>query len=444
MHRLLKGGLLITCDDTSRVLRADLRLIAGRIAEIGPDLAPSPPAESADLAPARVTELGGAWVLPGFVQTHVHLCQTLFRGYADDLALMDWLRTRIWPLEAAHDEESVYWSARLGVTELLLGGTTAILDMGTVHHTDSLFRACQEAGIRAHIGRAMMDRENEAGLSQPTEISLAGACDEADRWHGATDRLAYAFAPRFVPSCTEGLLREVVAEARARGCLIHTHASENRDEVELVRSLTGRDNVIYLHEIGLSGPDVCLAHCIHLTDDEERLLAETGTRLLHCPSSNLKLGSGIARIPELLDRGVHVSVGADGAPCNNRLDMFTELRSAALIQKPRLGPTAMPAGQTLALGTRRGAEALGLQAGELAPGQLADLTILDPDAIACLPSPDPVSAVVYAGSPQAIHEVWIGGEPVVRGGSVVGWDTAETIAGVRASIARVAGRAGLA
>lgn len=434
MHRLLTKATLITCDPAATVLSGDLRVIDGRIAELGPDL---------DRAGATITDLRGAWLMPGLVQSHIHLCQTLFRGMADDLALLDWLRTRIWPLEAAHDAESVYWSARLGVTELLLGGTTAILDMGTVHHTDALFEACREGGIRASIGRAMMDRENEAGLSQPTERSLQGACDEADRWHRPGGRLRYAFAPRFVPSCTDELLVEVAREARDRGCLIHTHASENRDEVALVRELTGRDNIEHLHHLGLTGPDVCLAHCIHLSEAEIELLATTGTRVLHCPSSNLKLGSGVAPIPELLERGVHVSLGADGAPCNNRLDAFAEMRLAALIQKPRLGPTAMPARQVLAMATRGGAEALGLDAGSLEVGRQADLVALDPDYVASLPSPDPVASLVYAMTPAAVTDVWIAGEPVVTDGRVLCWDREETAAGVRAAFERVRRRAGV-
>jgi len=434
MHRLFTNCTLITCDPEDSVLSADLRVRDGRIAEIGAALVPGD---------AEVIDLRGAWLMPGLVQTHIHLVQTLFRGMADDLALMDWLRTRVWPLEAAHDVDSVYWSARLGVSELLLGGTTAILDMGTVHHTDATFEACAQAGIRAHIGRAMMDRPNEAGLSQPTDASLRGACDEADRWHGKHPRLAYAFAPRFVPSCTDELLTAVVAEARARGCLIHTHASENRDEVKLVREMTGRENIEHLHALGMTGPDVCLAHCIHLTDNEEAILAATGTRVCHCPSSNLKLASGIARIPELMARGVHVSIGADGAPCNNRLDAFTEMRTAALIQKPRLGPTAMPAAVTLRAGTRSGAEALGLNAGSLEVGREADLVALAPDRLASLPAPDPIAAIVYAMSPANVTDVWIGGEQVVADSQVVAWDQAATVAGVGVAFRRVRERAGV-
>ncbi|HJN75275.1 MAG TPA: amidohydrolase family protein [Myxococcota bacterium] len=432
MHRLFRGALLVTCDESMDTAVADLRVRNGLIAEIG-QLEPGD---------AEIVDLSGRWLAPGFVQTHVHLVQSLFRGLCDDLSLMDWLRTRIWPLEGAHDEESTYWAARLGVSELLLGGTTAILDMASVRHTDAVFRACQEAGIRAAVGRALMDRPNEAGLSESREAGLRGACDEADTWHGK-GRLRYAFAPRFVPSCTDGLLRECAAEARRRGCLIHTHASENEAEVQLVRELTGCDNIVHLHEHGLTGPDVCLAHCIHLTDHEEAILAGTRTRVLHCPSSNLKLGSGVARIPELMARGIHVSLGADGAPCNNRMEIFTEMRLAALIQKPRLGATAMPASTALALATRNGAEALGLKGGMLEVGRPADLVVLDPNRAGVLPALEPASAIVYAMSSASVESVWIDGEPVVRDGRVGPWDPEETRRGVLAAAERVRLRVGL-
>ena len=388
----------------------------------------------------KVVDCEGGWLLPGFVQTHVHLVQTLFRGLADDLALMDWLSTRVWPLEASHDPQSVYWSSRLGVTELLLGGTTAILDMATVQHTDQVFKAASESGIRAQIGQAMMDRPNASGLSMPTEALLEESCALADQWHGQ-GRLGYAFAPRFVPSCTERLLLGTIEAARSRGCRIHTHASENLDEVELVRSLTGMDNVEYLHQVGMTGPDVVLAHCIHLTNRERDILAESGTVVAHCPSSNLKLGSGIAPIPELLDMGVSCTLGADGAPCDNRLDIFSEMRLAALIQKPRLGAHRMTADQVLGMATWRGAEALGLNTGRLEVGKSGDLVLLNPDQIHAWGGGDPSSAVVYAMTPSNVRSVWVDGEQVVRDGQVVGWSTAETIEGCREALGAVRERA---
>ena len=428
---VFKNARVLRCDPAGSVDDADVAISNGRIVAV-----------AAGLHGDDEVDCRGKWLLPGFVQTHIHLVQTLFRGLADDLELLPWLRTRIWPLERSHDADSVRISAELGIYELLSGGTTAALDMATVHHTDSVFEAAARLGIRLAAGKAQMDRDNEAGLGETLDVSMRSANDLADRWHGREDgRIRYAYAPRFVPSCTQELLVASAQSARARGCMIHTHASENRDEVELVRTLTGRDNVEYLHDIGLSGPDVALAHCIHLTDSEEALLARTGTRVLHCPSSNLKLASGIARIPELIARGVHVSIGADGSPCNNRLDAFAEMRLAALIQKPRLGATAMDARTVLRLMTARGAEALGIDAGEIVPGKLADLIVLDPRKQ--WTGGDPYSAVVYQLDSRAVDGVWVGGRQLVRDGRVVGVEPYELATRAAGALDRVRGRAGV-
>lgn len=430
LHPLvLRGARVLTGDDDAPVVETDVAVAGDTIVALG-----------SDLRGEREVDLRGRWLAPGFVQTHVHLVQTLFRGLADDLALLDWLRHRIWPLERAHDADSVYASARLGVHELLLGGTTAILDMATVHHTDAVFHAAAEAGLRLWCGKAMMDRDNEAGLGEDTDTSLRSACDLADRWH-EKGLARYAFAPRFVPSCSERLLDEVAGEARRRGCLVHTHASENRDEVAMVRALTGRDNIVYLDERRLTGPDVVLAHCIHLDDAEEDLLARTGTRVAHCPSSNLKLASGLCRVPELLARGVHVSLGADGAPCNNRLDAFAEMRLAALIQGPRLGAGALPARTVFRMATRSGAEALAFPGGRIAPGCVADFVVLDPNRL--WTGGDPVSAVVYTLDARAVVATWIAGREVARDGRVLAWDGEETVRLAAGALARVRARAGI-
>ncbi|MBA3457825.1 MAG: amidohydrolase family protein, partial [Deltaproteobacteria bacterium] len=261
--------------------------------------------------------------MPGLVQAHVHTCQTLARGRADDLELMDWLRNVIWPYEASLDEDAMTASAELACAELLLGGTTAILDMGTVHHTDAIFAAAERSGIRATIGKAMMDLPDPqipAGLRESTAGSLDESARLIQRWHGAAnDRLRYAYAPRFVLSCTDELLREVGTQAREKGVRIHTHASENPGEVALVRQRFGKDNIIVLDELGLLGPHACIAHCIHLSAEEKQLLAVRGAHVCHCPSSNLKLASGICPVPELIAAGIAVAIGADGAPCNNNL-----------------------------------------------------------------------------------------------------------------------------
>ncbi|MEO1175238.1 MAG: amidohydrolase family protein, partial [Myxococcota bacterium] len=228
------------------------------------------------------------------------------------------------------------------------------------------------------------------------------------------------FSPRFVLSCSEEAMRRSVSEARARGALLHTHSSENSEEVALVRERTGMGNVEYLHSIGFTGPDVLLAHGVWLSPSERSKLKATGTRIVHCPSANLKLASGIARVVDLLEAGVHVCLGADGAACNNGLDAFMELRLAALLHKPRSGPTAIPAALALRLATRRGALALGLDdCGSIEVGHRADITLLDLQKPHCMPSTgDVVSRIVYSARPSDVHSVLIDGRLVVDAGEL--------------------------
>jgi cytosine/adenosine deaminase-related metal-dependent hydrolase len=364
--------------------------------------------------------------MPGLIQAHVHLCQTLFRGLADDLPLEDWLVRRIWPLEAAHTEETVYASALLGAAELLLGGTTAILDMETVRHTGAAFQALERIGIRATAGKCLMDAHPEGAplaLAESTDTALADAEALAERWHGdAGGRLRVCFAPRFVPSCSGPLLRATSDLAERFDAQLHTHAAETIVERETVLRTTGLEEIAYLDSVGIAGPRAVLAHCVWVDPHEMDRLARQGTNVAHCPSSNLKLASGVAKVPELLAAGCRVAIGADAAPCNNRLDAFAEMRLAALVQKPRLGADALPAAQVLELATLGGAHALGLDAeiGSIAPGKRADLVVLDlrePHLHPLLG--DPVSLVVYAACASDVRDVVVDGRPVVLGRELV-------------------------
>jgi cytosine/adenosine deaminase-related metal-dependent hydrolase len=364
----------------------------------------------------------GMWVLPGFVQTHVHLCQTLLRNGPDGLQLLPWLSTHVWPGEAAHDDATLEVSARLGLAELLSGGTTSVLDMATAYYTDAVFRAAAASGLRVTSGNALMDDPgtNPAGLFRDTQAALAETGRLAKAWHGGNGgRLRVAFCPRFAVSCTDRLLREVGERAKAEGFLVHTHASENLDEIALVAQRTGRRNVRYLDDAGISGPHVVLAHVIHADADERALLASRGTTVAHCPSSNLKLGSGICPVPEYRAQGIRVTLGADGAPCNDRLDVFTEMRLAALLPKVRLGPAALPAWDVVRMATAEGAEALGLNAGTLETGRRADFILLDPHSGFAGPvswREDPYGPIVYSMDRSHVAATYIDGEArYVRG-----------------------------
>jgi 5-methylthioadenosine/S-adenosylhomocysteine deaminase len=203
--------------------------------------------------------------------------------------------------------------------------------------------------------------------------------------------------------------------------MVHTHASENLDEISMVEAATGKRNIEYLRDVGLTGPQVVLAHCVHLDDAEMEILRSTGSHVAHCPSSNLKLASGIARVAEMLERGVSVSLGADGAPCNNRLDMFTEMRTAALLQKVLHGPRSLPALTALRMATIHGARALGLadQLGSVEVGKRADLQLIDLDRLHATPRPDPVSTIVYATEACDVETVIIDGRIVARDGELL-------------------------
>jgi 5-methylthioadenosine/S-adenosylhomocysteine deaminase len=400
------GGHVLVEDGVITALHGDAERRAREIAAAGR------PLESLD---AR-----GLWLLPGFVQTHIHLCQTLLRNGPDDLPLLPWLRMHVWPGEAAHDEATLEVSARLGLAELLAGGTTAILDMGTVRHTDAVFRAAEASGLRVTSGNALMDdpATNPEDLRAGTDESLEEVERLAKKWHGAADgKLRVAYCPRFAVSCTDRLLRSVAARALSNGFLVHTHASENAEEVALVMQRTGKRNVAYLDDVGISGSHVVLAHVIHTDEAERALLAARGTTVAHCPSSNLKLASGVCPVPEYRAQGIRVTLGADGAPCNDRLDAFTEMRLAALLPKVRLGPGALSAWDVVRMATAEGASALGLPTGTLERGRRADLLLLDPGSGFAEPTTwrdDPYGPIVYSMDRSHVVATFVDGISLYR------------------------------
>jgi 5-methylthioadenosine/S-adenosylhomocysteine deaminase len=430
---LIKNGTLVTMDSASTIVRGDLLIVDGRIAEIG----------GAGHTADTVIDADDCAVIPGFVQTHIHLCQTIFRGAADDLALIDWLRLRVWPMEAAHTPSSIRASARLGVAELIKGGTTCALTMETVNHTSEVFKVVEESGFRATVGKCMMDKGDEVprALQEQTASSIDESLALLEQWHGKADgRIRYCFAPRFAISCTRELLEKVAGLARARGVMVHTHASENRTECELVQQESGLRNVAYLDSLGLTGRHVALAHCVHLSNDEIKTLKTTGTNVVHCPSSNMKLGSGIAPIVKLLEEGISVSLGADGAACNNRLDMFTEMRTAALLQKALHGPEVLPANRVLRMATRDGARTIGLDAelGSVEVGKRADLALVRLDGLHSAPVSDVVSALVYSAEADDVDTVIIDGQVVMRERKLLTVDEGEIVQTARREAVKLA------
>lgn len=417
----IRGGTLLTMRDGARAERGDLLVIGSRIEDVG---RVEPRADS------EVIDASGCYVMPGIVQIHVHLVQTLMRGAAEDLPLLEWLRRRIWPLEAAHDEASLRASVRLGLHELLTTGTTCLLDMGTSHGGDVVAEELVRSGIRARFGQAMMDAGEgvPATLLEPTRASLDASAALRKRWDGhGGGRLGYAYAPRFALSCTRDLLEAVAALSRMNGTLVHTHSNENADERALIERATGRAPVAYLEEVGLLSERTVIAHGVHLDESELGILADRQASVAHCPSSNLKLGSGIADVPRLRAARVNVGLGADGAACSNRLDGFEEARLAALLARSRGHAGALSAGEVLLMATRDGARALRLDdVGSLQAGFRADLCILDGERLA--PGGDPATRIVFGGGARAVRDVVVNGDILVREGRPTRYDPGEVIA----------------
>jgi 5-methylthioadenosine/S-adenosylhomocysteine deaminase len=438
----VRGGLVVAMDVGRSAAPRDILVNAqGRIAAVVEPGSPRPGEQTVDAT--------GCVVVPGLVQAHVHLCQTLFRGLAEDRPLLTYLRDRIWPLEAALDAESLRAAARLGIAELLLGGTTAVLDMGTVHHTQVLFETAAETGIRYTGGKAMMDAGEgvPAGLLQPTGDALRESDRLSDRWHDAEGgRLRYAYSPRFALTSTIDLLRSVAVRARSNDLLVHTHASEQKAETELIRQRFGTSNIQLLANLGLCDGNVCLAHCVWPEDEELDTLASGGAHVVHCPSCNMKLGSGVAPVVDYLDAGINVALGADGAASNNRLDGWEELRLAGLLARLRGGPTALAAVEAFELATLGGARALGLDAeiGSLEVGKWADLVILDlrkPHAAAA--GDDVYAQLVFSAGAEDVRTVLVAGEPLVDQGRLLKLDVDETLRAAEHQRGAVAKRAGL-
>ena len=378
--------------------------------------------------PPASFDASNAAILPGFIQGHVHVVQSLLRHQADGLELLEWLRLRTWPYEAALDADGVEAAAELGIVELLCGGTTTVLDFGTTHDHNRVFCAAEGLGIRFVSGKTHMDIGEGApsALLEDPERSLSDAAELGKRWHGAAGgRLRYAVAPRFALSCSPGLLRGCADLARAHGWLLQTHAAENSDEVEEVRALSGMSNIDFLDSHGLVGNDVILAHGIHLDEADVQRLAATRTTICHCPGANLKLGSGIADVPGLLQSGIPVVLGADGPPCNNRLSIFHEMSLAATIHGLRHGPSALDPWAVLGMATRDAARALGIgdEVGTLEIGKAGDVIVVELDEWSTLPGGDPASRIVFGGGPHLIRHVIVAGQPLVVDGKLVDVDT---------------------
>jgi cytosine/adenosine deaminase-related metal-dependent hydrolase len=406
---LIKNPLIVSMDSSLRVYRNDILIENDIISKISPNIT-----EKCD----EIIDADEFIITPGFIQTHVHLCQTLFRNMAEDMSLLEWLNKKIWPFESLHTPQTLTISAELGIAELIKSGTTTIMDMGTVHHHEAIFEVLKRSGMRAVSGKAMMDADDTlTGLKETTKQSIDESMRLYKKWHNFDDgRLQYAFAPRFLLSCSEELLKETARIAAETGILIHTHACENLAEVDKINKLYGMGNIEYFKKIGISGANLCLAHCVHLNKNEKEILREDDIKVIHCPTANLKLGSGIAPIPEYLKNNITVSIGADGAPCNNNLNIFNEFRLAGLIQRPQYGVGALPAHELLKMATINGAKTIQQEKriGSIEEGKRADLTFIRENSIHSIPQSDIYNKIIYSAAASDVQHVMINGKWVLK------------------------------
>jgi len=445
---LIHSGTLVRMDAAGDVLRGDLLVAGDAIAAIG-DAVPAALAALPGRRADATIDATGCFVVPGFVHGHLHLCQTLFRGLAEQNDLLHWLRESIWPLEAAHTAASVAASARLGALELLAGGVTCINDMGTVHHTEVTAAELEACGLRAVIGKALMDRGDGVppGLAETAKLAIESAAALADRYHGAAGgRIRVSLAPRFILSCSEALWRDVTALSAERGLVVHTHIAESPTEGREVERAVSRTAARYFADHGVLSERFVGAHGVWLEGDELAAIRHARAALVHCPGSNLKLGSGFAHVRQWRDAGIRCGLGSDGAACNNRIDTFAEMALASGISRVLDPHHPLSAREVVELATCRGADALGLGAvtGSLETGKQADVVLLDTSAPELTPNADadPFATIVHAMRDRHVRLTMVAGRVLYDRGAWTTLDAPQVAADARAQVATLRERAG--
>ena len=430
MSTLFHNGWVVTMDDAGSEHRGGWILVDGAvIVEVGNG---EPPAA------AERVDLGGSVVTPGLVNTHHHLYQTLTRARAQQAGLFEWLR-ELYPVWSRIDAEAEYAAARTGLAELALSGCTTVFD----HHyvfprgreglIEAEVRAARELGVRIVASRGSMDLGVSDGGLPPDELveELDAVLAETDRLaralheDGAGAQVQIAVAPCSPFSVTGRLLEESATLARELGLALHTHLAETVEEDAYCRELFGCTPVEYLERLGWLADDVWCAHCVHLSQDDMAAFGSTGTGVAHCPTSNLRLGAGVAPVTELVGAGVRVGLGVDGSASNERSDLFFEVKQALLVARGRGGAAAMTVRDALRLGTRGGAAVLRRDdIGSLEPGKQADFAVWRTDGLELGGAGDAVAGLVFS-APHRVDRLVVGGEDVVRGGALVRADEAE-------------------
>lgn len=382
--------------------------------------------------------LPGRALLPGTVNSHCHTFQSLLRGLGDDLDFMGWRDRVLYPFSARLDRTGIALGAAFAFAEMLRHGATTCVDFFYLQdagneNAEAVIEAARAVGIRLVLARAMYDWEGAPARYREAPADAARRVRELMAAHRHDDTVAVQPAPHSPHGASPPMIRAGWEIAEGEGTVFHIHVAEGQYEGERTRREHGATPIRYLDRLGVLGPRMIGVHCVWLDDEEIALMGARGAALAYCPGSNMFLGDGITRLPEMLRAGVRVGLGTDGGCTNNRLSVFDEMRTCALLQRVRLlDGTALPAATAFDLGTRSAAAMLGLPAGVVAPGRLADLVAVDLAHLSLQPPTDRLRSIVYAMSPEAVSDVWVHGRRVVEGHRLVTVSEAELVARVRA------------
>ena len=407
---IIKNGYILTMDPAQDDIKRGVVVIEdGIITQVS---------ESTDETADTVIDAKGGVVMPGLVNTHTHAGMTLFRGYADDLTLSDWLKNRIWPAEAQLTDDDLYIGTKLACLEMIRSGTTAFVDMYI--HVDKVARAVEESGMRAALSYGMIDLGDETRA----ESELKEGRRFVKEWNGRADgRITTMYGPHAPNTCSREFLMKVKEQAKQDNAKIHIHVLETEAELNQMKEQFGMCSVNMLDEIDFLDNDVIAAHCVWLSDGDMDILNERGVNVSHNPVSNMKLASGIAPVPKMLARGVNISLGTDGCASNNNLNMFEEMKTAALLHKVDTSdPTVLPAQQVLEMATVNGARAMGINSGMLKVGCMADVIIVDMDKPHLIPRYNVASHLVYSASGADVRTTIVNGKVLMDDYKVLSMD----------------------
>lgn len=387
----------------------------------------------ADFVADEVVDGKGKLATAGMVNTHGHVSMTLLRSYADDMALMDWLENKIWPIEAKMDAEDIYWGAMLGIVEMLKGGTTAFADMYGPY-MERVAEAVAETGMRANLCRGLI------GLAPDKDVKLAENDALAESWQKYDEgRIRVSYGPHAPYTCPLDYLEKVIAAAKNHNAELQMHLCETKFEVESYKKEHGITPIEMMDKLGMFDLGTIAAHCVHLTDNDMDIMAAKNVRVAHNPQSNLKLASGIAPVEKMLAKGIVVGLGTDGASSNNNLDMLEECRAAAMLHKATsFDPLVVPAAKAWDMATVDGAKVLGFKdCGKLEAGQQADIVLWDMHKPYWYPRHNKLSLLVYAASAYDADTVFVAGRKVVEQGRLVTFDEEKIYAEAEACAKRL-------